>query len=77
MKVPGRNFLAVVGLLLMMGLVGCKQENPAEQTKVPSESSNAVTEAVRQAAVEAVKGPLDKARQTEGGAGEVGRADSG
>ena len=50
----------------MVGLVGCKQENPAEQAKVPASSGNAVTEAVGQAAVDAVKVPMDKARQTEG-----------
>lgn len=66
MKVPGCNFWMVVGVMLMMGLVGCKQENPAEQAKVPAASGNAVTEAVGQAAVDAVKVPMDKARQTEG-----------
>jgi hypothetical protein len=66
MKVPGRNFWMVVGLILMVGLVGCKQENPAEQAKVPAASGNAVTEAVGQAAVDAMKVPMDKARQTEG-----------
>ncbi|MBH0176976.1 MAG: hypothetical protein HP491_03725, partial [Nitrospira sp.] len=50
----------------MVGSVGCKQENPAEQAKVPAASGNAVTEAVGQAAVDAVKIPMDKARQTEG-----------
>ena len=56
----------IVGLLVMVGVVGCKQENPAEQAKVPAASGNAVTEAVGQAAVGAMKIPMDKARQTEG-----------
>jgi hypothetical protein len=66
MKEPGCNFWVVLGLILMVGLVGCKQENPAEQAKVPAASDNAVTEAVGQAAVDAVTVPMDKARQTEG-----------
>ena len=66
MKVPGCNFWLVVGLILMVGPVGCKQENPAEQATVPAASGNAVTEPVGQAAVDAVKVPMDKARQTEG-----------
>lgn len=56
----------IVGLLVMVGSVGCKQENPAEQAKVPAVSGNAVTEAVGQAAVDAVNVPMDKARQAEG-----------
>ena len=60
MKEPGCNVWVVVGS------VSCKQENPAEQAKVPAASGNAVTEAVGQAAVDAVKVPMDKARQTEG-----------
>jgi uncharacterized iron-regulated membrane protein len=66
MKEPGCNFWVVVGLILMVGPVGCKQENPAEQAKVPAALGNAVTEAAGQAAVDAMKIPMDKARQTEG-----------
>lgn len=50
----------------MVGSVGCKQVNPAEQAKAPAVSGNAMTEAAGQAAVDAVKVPMDKARQTEG-----------
>lgn len=50
----------------MVGAVGCKQENPAEQAKVPAASGNAVTEAAGQVLVDYAKTPMDKARQTEG-----------
>jgi len=66
MKVPGYHFWMVVGLIVIVGPVGCKQENPAEQAKVPAASGNAVREAVGQVAVDAMKAPMDKARQTEG-----------
>jgi hypothetical protein len=66
MKMTECNFRVVVGVLLMVGLVGCKQETPAERAKVPAASGNAVTEAVGQAAVDAIKTPMDKARQVEG-----------
>ncbi|MBH0176980.1 MAG: hypothetical protein HP491_03750 [Nitrospira sp.] len=66
MNMPGCNVWVIVGVLVMAGSVGCKPENPAEQAKVPAASGNAVTEAVGQAAVDAVNVPLDKARQTEG-----------
>lgn len=66
MKTFRCHALVAIGLLSLAGLVGCKQEMPAEQTQVPAASGNAVTEAVGQAAVDAVKVPMDKARQTEG-----------
>ncbi len=54
-----------VGLLAVIGLFGCSQETPAEKTKAAAASGNAVTEAAGQAAVDYVKTPMDKARQTE------------
>ncbi|MCI0427197.1 MAG: hypothetical protein L0Z46_04175 [Nitrospiraceae bacterium] len=54
-----------VGLLALIGLFGCSQETPAEKTKAAAASGNAVTEAAGQAAVDYVKTPMDKARQTE------------
>ena len=62
MNMPGCSMWVIVGLLVMVGVVGCKQENPAEQAKVPAASGNAVKEAVGQAAVGAMKIPMDKAR---------------
>jgi hypothetical protein len=59
------NFSFVVGLLAVMGLFGCNQETPIEKTKAAAASGNAATQAAGQAAVDAIKTPMDKARQTE------------
>jgi len=53
------------GLLAMVGLFGCNQETPIEKTKAAAASGNAATQAAGQAAVDAIKTPLDQARQTE------------
>jgi cytochrome bd-type quinol oxidase subunit 1 len=55
-----------VGLLAMVGLSGCNQETPVEKTKAAAASGNAATQAAGQAAVDAIKIPMDKARQAEG-----------
>jgi len=55
----------VVGLLALVGLFGCDQETPIEKTKAAAASGNAATQAAGQAAVDAIKPPLDKARQVE------------
>jgi len=52
-------------LLATVGLFGCSQETPAEKTKAVAASGNAATQAAGQAAVDAIKTPMDKARQTE------------
>jgi len=54
-----------VGLLAVVGLFGCSQETPVEKAKAAAASGNAVTQAAGQAAVDAIKTPMDKARQTE------------
>jgi hypothetical protein len=54
-----------VGLLTVVGLFGCSQETPVEKTKAAAASGNAVTQAAGQAAVDAIKTPMDNARQTE------------
>jgi hypothetical protein len=54
-----------VGLLAVVGLFGCNQSTPAEKTKAAAESGNAATQAAGQAAVDAIKTPMDQARQTE------------
>ena len=53
------------GLLAMVGLFGCNQETPIEKTKAAAASGSAATQAAGQAAVDAIKTPMDKARQTE------------
>jgi hypothetical protein len=54
-----------VGLLAVVGLFGCNQETPIEKTKAAAASANAATQAAGQTAVDAIKIPLDKARQVE------------
>lgn len=59
------SVLFVVGLLTVVGLFGCNQETPIEKTKAAAASGSAATQAAGQAAVDAIKTPLDKARQVE------------
>jgi hypothetical protein len=59
------SFSFGVGLLSMVGLFGCSQETPIEKTKAAAASGSAATQAAGQAAVDAIKTPMDKARQTE------------
>ena len=59
------SFLVVVGLLAVVGLFGCNQEPSVEKTKAAAASGNAATQAAGQAAVDAIKTPMDQARQTE------------
>ena len=59
------SWLFVAGLLAMVGLFGCNQEKPIEKTKAAAASGSAATQAAGQAAVDAIKTPLDKARQAE------------
>ena len=65
MKKSKCELLFVVGLLAMMGLFGCSQETPAEKAKAAAASGNAATQAAGQAAVDAIKTPMDQARQAE------------
>ena len=59
------SVLFVVALLMVVGLFGCNQETPIEKTKAAAASGSAATQAAGQAAVDAIKTPLDKARQVE------------
>ncbi|MEO6307938.1 MAG: hypothetical protein ABIO96_09580 [Nitrospiraceae bacterium] len=65
MKKSRCSVLFVVGLLAVMGIFGCSQETPVEKTKAAAASGNAATQAAGQSAVDAIKTPMDKARQTE------------
>ena len=56
--------LLVIGLLVV-GLISCSQETPAEKAKAAAASGSAATQAAGQAAVDAIKTPMDQARQTE------------
>ena len=65
MKKSKCSWLFVVGLLTTVGLFGCSQETPMEKAKAAAASGNAATQAAGQAAVDAIKTPMDKARQVE------------
>jgi hypothetical protein len=65
MKKSRCNVLFGAGLLVAVGLFGCNQETPIEKTKAAAASGNAATQAAGQAAVDAIKTPMDKARQVE------------
>ena len=65
MKKTRRGVLFVVGFLAMVGLSGCSQETPAEKAKAAAASGSAATQAAGQATVDAIKTPMDQARQTE------------
>ena len=65
MKKSRCSVLFAVGLLAVAGLFGCSQETPTEKTKAAAASGNEVTQAAGQAAVDAIKTPMDQARQTE------------
>jgi hypothetical protein len=56
--------LFVIGLLVV-GLIGCSQETPAEKAKAAAASGSVATQAAGQAAVDAIKTPMDQARQAE------------
>jgi hypothetical protein len=66
MKKSRCSWLFVVGSLAVVGLFGCNQETPIEKTKAAAASGSAATQAAGQAAVDAIKTPMDKARQVEG-----------
>jgi hypothetical protein len=66
MKKFRRSVSFVVGLLAVVGLIGCTQETPVEKARAAAASGNAATQAAGQAAVDYAKTPMDKARQTEG-----------
>jgi hypothetical protein len=65
MKKSRCSVFFVVGLLAVVGLFGCNEETPIEKTKAAAASGSAATQAAGQAAVDAIKTPLDKARQVE------------
>jgi len=56
MKMCGYKVSLLLGVLALVGLFGCKPESPAGKA----------TEAAGKAAADAIKKPMDDARQTEG-----------
>ncbi len=65
MKKSKWSWLFGAGLVAVVGLFGCNQETPIEKTKAAAASGSAATQAAGQAAVDAIKTPMDQARQTE------------
>jgi len=65
MKKSRGSWLFGAGLVVVVGLFGCNQETPMEKTKAAAASGNAATQAAGQAAVDAIKTPMDRARQAE------------
>ena len=65
MKKSRCSTLPVIGLLAMAGLFGCSQDTPAEKAKAAAASGSAATQVAGQAAVDAIKTPMDKTRQVE------------
>jgi hypothetical protein len=61
MKKSRCSWLFGAGLLAVVGLSGCSQETPIEKTKAAAASGSAAM----QAAVDAIKTPIDKAGQVE------------
>ena len=65
MKKTRCSLLFAFGWLAAVGLFGCNEETPIEKTKAAAASGSAATQAAGQAAVDAIKTPMDQARQTE------------
>ena len=55
MKKFRRSVSFVVGLLAVVGLIGCTQETPVEKARAAAASGNAATQAAGQAAVDVCK----------------------
>ena len=67
MNTYGHKLSFSLGVLALVGLFGCKQEAPEGKAGVPAKSAvESSVEQAGQAAVDAMKTPMDKARQTEG-----------
>jgi hypothetical protein len=66
------GWLAVMGGVVMVGLIGCGQEASkteapkAAAPSTPAAPSKSVTESTGQAVVDSIKAPLDKSRAVEG-----------
>ncbi len=58
------KFSFFLGVLALVGLFGCKQESPADKAKEAASGNTAPV--AGQAVIDAMKKPMDDARQTEG-----------
>ncbi|MGH7183931.1 MAG: hypothetical protein ACREJN_18410 [Nitrospiraceae bacterium] len=58
-------FLLLVYVVLIVGIVGCQRETPAEKTGTQNSQPMGVAEQTVQQAVDSAKIPIDKARGVE------------
>jgi hypothetical protein len=69
MKRRGGWFAMMVGMVVMVGLIGCGQGEPTGKAGAPSAPvapSKSATDSTGQAIVDSIKTPLDKSRAVEG-----------
>ena len=63
----GRSqLLLLVYVVLIVGIVGCQQETPAEKTETQNNQPTGVVEQAAQQAIDSIRAPMDKARGVEG-----------
>ena len=60
------HFLFLVCVVLIVGIVGCQQETPAEKTETQNNQPTRAVEQAAQQAINSIKTPMDKARGVEG-----------
>ena len=59
-------FLLLVYVVLIVGMLGCQRETPAEKTETQKKQPAGAVEQAAQQAVDSIKTPMDKARGVEG-----------
>ncbi len=64
MKTRGDKLWIFLGVLALVGLFGCKQESPAD--KAGAAGSGHTSPVAGQEVIDAMKKPMDDARQAEG-----------
>ena len=64
MKVYEHKLPYFLGLMVLVGFLGCKQETPADKAKAAGSGNTAPV--AGQEVIDAMKKPMDDARQVEG-----------
>ena len=59
-------FLLLVYIVLIVGLLGCQREAPADKTETQKKQPTGAVEQAAQQAIDSIKAPMDKARGVEG-----------
>ena len=60
------HLLLLVFVVLIVGIIGCQQETPAEKTGAQNTQPVGAVEQAAQQAIDSIKTPIDKARGVEG-----------